>query len=247
MAAEVVGINTAIIASGQGIGFAVPINMARNVITQLKRHGEVTRGWLGVAIQDISPELADYYGLSEKDAGVLVTEVFKGDPADAAGIQPKDVIISVNGQKVEATRELTRIIANIGVGDRATVSVIRDGRQKTFIVEIAKREEERIAARGSGPEEDDQLGIRVEEISPDIARRFDMKDDRGVIVADIAQGSKGDQAGIRPGDIVKEINHHPIRSVEDYAQGIDKVKEGEEIQFFIRRTGMGFLVVKLIK
>ncbi len=247
MSGEVVGINTAIIASGQGIGFAVPIKMARNVITQLKSHGEVTRGWLGVAIQDLSPELAEYYGLDEEQVGVLVTDVFKGDPADAAGIRTKDVITSVDGQKVETTRELTRMIAGISVGDPAAVEVIRDGRRKTFTVEIAKRETEKITDRRTTPEKEDRLGIRVADITPEIARRFNLTDEQGVIVTDIAPGSKGELAGLMPGDVIKEINHRPIPSVDDYNRAIEAVDSGEEIQFFIRRTRMGFLVIKLTK
>ncbi len=245
MAGEVVGINTAIIASGQGIGFAVPVNMARNVIDQLKRRGEVTRGWLGVAIQDLSPELADYYGLDEGQGGVLVTEVFKGDPADKAGIQARDVITLVDGRKVETTRELTRLIAGIGVGDRTKIHVIRDGRKKTFTVEIAKREEARITAHRPRPEKEDRLGIRVGEITPETARSFNMREDDGVVVTDVASGGKGAEAGLRAGDVIKEINHKPIRSVNDYTEAVDAVDAGEEIQFFIRRADMGFLVIKL--
>ena len=247
MAGEVVGINTAIIASGQGIGFAVPVNMARNVIDQLKRHGEVTRGWLGVAIQDLSPELADYYGLDEDQGGVLVTEVFKGDPADKAGIRARDVITSVDGRKVETTRELTRLIAGIGVGDRTTIHVIRDGRKKTFTVEIARREEARVMAHRSRPEKEDRLGVRVGEITPETARRFNLREEDGVVVTDVASGGKGDEAGLRAGDVIKEINHQPIRSVDDYTDAVEAADAGEEIQFFIRRANMGFLVIKLTR
>ncbi len=245
MAGEVVGINTAIVASGQGIGFAVPVNLARNVITQLKRHGKVTRGWMGVAIQDLSPELADYYGLDEEQTGVLVTDVFKGDPADTAGIQPGDILTSVDGRTVETTRELTRIIASIGVGDRATIRGIRDGRNKTFTVEIAKREEGRILSHRARPERTDRLGVQVADITPDIARQFDIRTEEGVIVTDIADGSQGDRAGLMTGDIIKEINHEAIHSVDDYTRAIEKMETGETIQFFIRRADRGFLVIRL--
>jgi serine protease Do len=106
MQGEVVGINTAIVASGQGIGFAIPINLAKGIIAQLKSEGEVTRGWLGVAIQDLSNEMAEYYGI-ERKKGAFVADVFKGDPADEAGIKPKDIIFEVNGQKIESSRQLT--------------------------------------------------------------------------------------------------------------------------------------------
>jgi serine protease Do len=249
MAGRVVGINTAIVASGQGIGFAVPVNMARNVIQQLKRHGEVTRGWLGVAIQDLSPELAEYYDLDGEAAGVLVTEVFEGDPADKAGIRPGDVITSVGDRKVASTRELTRLIAGIGVGDQTRIRVLREGRRKTFTVEIAKREASRIAAHRSGgmkPKED-RLGIQVADITPDIARRFNLRTEDGVVVTDIASGSKADEAGLMAGDVIKEINHEPIESAEDYTRAIRETEKGKPLQFFIRRAERGFLVIKVTK
>jgi len=129
MDGKVVGINTAIIASGQGIGFAIPINLARGIIDQLKDKGEVTRGWLGVGIQDLTPELADYYGL-KADTGVLVTQVFEGDPADNAGIKVNDVILRVDDKPVSTGRELSSMIANTPVGHKTRIELIRDGRQK---------------------------------------------------------------------------------------------------------------------
>ncbi len=248
MDGDVVGINTAIIASGQGIGFAVPVNMARDIIEQLQLHGEVTRGWLGVAIQDLTEEIAEYYGIDEKE-GVLVTEVFEGDPADKAGIRPKDVIIEVNGTRIDETRELTRIIAGIGVGERAAVKILRDGREKTFRVTIAKREDGRIASRSGVPQSgtEDAIGVQVAEISPEIARRFEISEADGVIITEVSSGSKGAEAGLMVGDVIKEINHQPIDSVSAYREAIDGVDAGEAIHFFIRRRNMGFQVIKVIK
>lgn len=246
MSGSVIGINTAIIASGQGIGFAIPANLARGIIEQLKSHGEVTRGWLGVAIQDISPEIAEYYGIKNKE-GVLVTEVFKGDPADEAGIEPKDIIIGVDGSKVETTRDLTRMIAGLGVGESAKIKVLRDGTEKNFTVKIAKREDEKVASRTPQKEHEDELGIRVSNITPEMAQRFNVSESEGVIVTDIEQGSKGEEAGLMRGDIIKEINHSAVKSVEDYKEAIGKVKAGETVQMFIRRMSSGFLVIKLTK
>ena len=130
MNGQVVGINTAIIASGQGIGFAIPVNMAKGIIAQLKDKGEVTRGWLGVGIQDLTSELAEYYGL-KTDKGVLVTQVFEGDPADKAGIQVNDIILSVDGQNVSTGRELSSMIANTPVGHQTKIELIREDQKKT--------------------------------------------------------------------------------------------------------------------
>jgi serine protease Do len=135
---EVVGINTAIIAHGQGIGFAIPIDMAAQIVGQLKENGEVTRGWLGVNIQDLKGDLAEYYG-SKHSEGVLVTDVVPGNPADKAGIKAKDIITAVNGEKVQNSRELTAKAATLPVGETTKITVVRDGKEKTFDVKVAKR------------------------------------------------------------------------------------------------------------
>jgi len=244
---EVVGINTAIIAAGQGIGFAIPINLAKGIIAQLKSGGEVTRGWMGVAIQDLNQEMADYYGVESKK-GVFVADVFKGDPADEAGIKPKDIIVEVNGQKVETTRQLTSLVANIPVGQSAKVKVIRNGQSKTFAVKVGKRDESKLASRGEGPEKrEDQLGLRVSGLTPEIAQRFNIKEASGVIVIDVQNGSQADDAGVRVGDIIKEINHQTVESVRDYDEALKKIPDGGEISLFLWRKNAGFLVVKLKK
>jgi serine protease Do len=247
MSGEVVGINTAIIATGQGIGFAIPINMAKGIIEQLKESGEVTRGWLGVGIQPMSEEMREYYGLDD-DQGVLVSQVFPGDPADEAGIQAQDIIIGVDGEKIDDARDLTGKIASLPVGSTANIRVLRNGKEKTFRVTIAKREDDRIAARGrQGPQEDAALGIRVSEITPEIARRFNLEDTEGIIVVDVARGSKAAEAGLQPGDIIKEVNREEIRSAREFESALDKIESGEAIQLFVRRGNMGFQVFKMTK
>ncbi|MEW6672035.1 MAG: DegQ family serine endoprotease [Thermodesulfobacteriota bacterium] len=246
LAGEAVGINTAIIASGQGIGFAIPINMAKGIIEQLKTSGEVTRGWLGVAIQPISKELADYYGIKD-GKGVLVTEVFSGDPADKAGIKPRDIILEVNNKKMEESRDLTRIIANTAVGETVTIKILRDGQEKLFRVEVAKREEAKLASRQPEQKHEDALGIRVTDLTAEVARRFNLKEPEGVIVVGVEAESKGDEAGVQVGDIIKEVNHQAVQTSADYGRAVAGVRPGETIQLFIRRMNTGFIVVKLVK
>jgi serine protease Do len=244
---EVIGINTAIVATGQGIGFAIPINLAKGVIAQLQSGGEVTRGWLGVAIQDVNPEMAEYYGMETKK-GVFVADVFKGDPADAAGIKARDIIVEVNGQKVETTRQLTSLVAGIPVGQSAKVKVIRDGQPKTFNVKISKRDDTKVASRGETPEKrEDQLGLRVSALTPEIAQRFNIREAAGVIVIDVQNGSQADEAGIRVGDIIKEINRQTIESVKDYNEALKKIPKDGAVSFFLWRKNAGFLVAKLKK
>jgi serine protease Do len=246
MKGNVVGINTAIIAGGQGIGFAVPVNIAKGVIKQLKEEGEVTRGWLGVGIQDINDEMAEYYGVKGKK-GVLVSEVFPGDPADKAGIRTKDIILEINGQKIETSRELTRIIADFHVGEAVKITVLRDGKEKTFTVKIAKREETERVSRSIPNKEQDAFGIGVSNLTPEIARRLNLQETEGVVVTGVQPKSQGEDKGVKTRDIIKEINHQSINTVDDYENAIRKVKKGDTFSMLIKRADSGFFVIKLTK
>jgi serine protease Do len=243
---EVIGINTAIVATGQGIGFAIPVNLAKGIIVALKSEGEVTRGWLGVAIQDLSSDMAEYYDIKSKE-GVFVADVFEGDPADKAGIKPKDIILEVNGRKIKTSRQLTSIVAGIHVGETAKIKILRDGNEKTVKVKIVKRDETKLASRGRPKELAEEFGMRVSNITPEIAQRLNIAETSGVIVTGIESGSKGEAADVRVGDIIKEINRRPIEAVTDYQEILSKVDPGESVNLFIRRKNVGFLVVKLTK
>jgi serine protease Do len=246
MKGRVIGINTAIIAGGNGIGFAIPANMAKGVIKQLKKEGTVTRGWLGVGIQNISDEMAEYYGIKDKN-GVLVSRVFPGDPADKAGIRTKDIITEINGKKIKTSRELTRIIAAFHVGQMVNISVLRDGKEKTFKVKIAKRQEEKLAAGEIPQQEQEDFGIQVSNLTPEIAQKFNIRETKGVVVTDVQSDSQGDNEGFRVGDIIKEINHRSINTVDDYEDAVQKVKKGDTVIMLVKRANSGFFVIKLKK
>jgi serine protease Do len=241
MNGEVVGINTAIVAQGQGIGFAIPVNMAQGIIRQLEESGSVTRGWLGVGIQDLTPELAEYYGVENKK-GVLVAKVFEGDPADKAGIKANDIIIAVDGKPVKTSRELTGTIADIPVGKKTPITILRDGKEKTVKVKIAKRDDsERLARRQ--PEKNGELGIRIAEMTPEMAKRFGHSEtEKGVLVVGVASGSKAAEAGIRQGDLVKEVNRKPVTSVSRLRA---ELKKDNKIQLLVKRPNAGFVVIKI--
>ena len=245
---EVVGINTAIIASGQGIGFAIPINMAKGIVEQLKEGGEVTRGWLGVGIQDLNDELKEYYGLKNQK-GVLVTQVFEGDPADQAGIKPNDIITAVEGQEVETGRELSRIVANTPVGQKARIDLIRNGQKKTFHVKLAKRMDEELQARRAVPgESSDDIGLHVQDLNEDIARQFGLDtSDSGVLVTRVRNGSKADEAGVEAGDIIKEVNHRRVATVKEYHEGLAHTKSGETVKLLVKRRNAGYVAMKIEK
>ena len=244
MDGEVVGINTAIIASGQGIGFAIPINMAKGIIDQLKDDGEVTRGWLGVGIQDLTPELAEYYDL-KAEKGVLVTQVFEGDPADNAGIKVNDIILSVDGKSVSTGRELSAKIANTPVGSKTRLDLIRDGREKSLTVTLAKRDDDEkiVASRSRG---NDELGIEVTDLDSDIARRFgiDAKEN-GVLVTDVKDESLAQAADLRPGDIIKEINRNAVKDRQGFVRLMKKNDDSETVQLLVKRRNAGYLVLKI--
>jgi serine protease Do len=241
MNGEVVGINTAIVANGQGIGFAIPVNMAQGIVEQLQANGSVTRGWLGVSIQDITPELAEYYGIKEKK-GALVAEVFDGDPADKAGIQANDVIIEVDGKSINSSRDLTRTIANIEVGKKTAVKLLRDGQEKTVNVEIAKRNDSGPLAQRKS-ENSDKLGIRIAEATPETAKRFGHSEtEKGVLVVGVEPGSKADEAGVRQGDLVKEVNRKPVSTVTELRSEVEK---DDKVQLLVKRPNAGFVVIKI--
>jgi len=246
MKGEVVGINTAIIASGQGIGFAIPINLADGIIAQLKTSGEVTRGWLGVGIQDLTPELAEYYKVKDKK-GVLVTHVFKGDPADKGGIKVKDIIIKVDGKPVPTARELSGTIAGIAVGKKIAILLIRDGKEKTVYIKVAKRkDDESLVSKET--ESSNGLGLMASELTPEIAKQlgFD-QNEMGVMITGVKPGSKGELAGVRQGDLIKEINRKPVSTLNDYQKKMQKIKKGETIHLLIKRSRIGFIVIKITK
>jgi serine protease Do len=245
MQGEVVGINTMIIARGQGIGFAIPVDQAKGIIAQLKSEGEVTRGWLGVTIQDLKGDLAEYYGVEGK-SGVMVADVVPGDPADKAGIKPKDVITKVNGEKVTSSRDLTNLAAMLEVGQTAEVTISRDGKQKTLEVKIGKRPLTMAAAsQNHRKQKEGDYGFEVTELTPEIARRFNIKESSGVIVVGVAPNGKADAAGVKKGDLIIEVNRADVESVKDFKYLIDQHKNGDGISLLVKRLNAGLVVIRL--
>ena len=245
---EVIGINTAIVSrsgGNVGIGFAIPINMARGIVKQLKASGTVTRGWLGVSIQNLTPDLAEYYGVKD-GKGALIGEVFEGDPADKAGIKPKDVIIEVDGHKVKDSRDLSQKIADIPVGEKIDIKVVRGGKERTFRVNIVKRTDDKEGLALQKPMEETGLGMTVSPLTRQLARRLNISETEGVVVVSVEQDSPAGKADIQERDLILEINHKPIKTLEDYQSQIDKVKKGEIISFLVKR-GKGFLALNITK
>ena len=240
MNGEVVGINTAIVAQGQGIGFAIPINMAKAILDDLKEKGKVTRGWLGVSVQDITDEIAEGLKLKEKK-GALVADVFEGDPADEAGVKSGDVIIRVNGKDVENTHELLKIIAGIKVGKSVDVVILREGKEKEVRIKIAERpERDKLALRSKTSE---HFGMTVQEITPEIAKHLGLPDTNGVIVSEVKEGSAAGATGIRAEDIILQVNKVKIYEMEDYEKEMARAEKAGSVLLLIQRGGSKFFVV----
>jgi serine protease Do len=245
MKGEVVGINTAIIAHAQGIGFAIPADLARGIITQLKATGSVTRGWLGVQIQDVTEDIKEYYGLSSAK-GAFVARVFEGDPADRAGIKAGDVIVEVDGKRVEDSRELTRIVADIPVDRKTPIVVIRDGKRTKVNVTIARRDDDEQEPPAAPEKEFSRLGWTLAPLDAQTAAQLGIADEKGVVVTGVEPNSKADGAGLRPGDVIREINRKAVTSVADVEKLVDAAKQGDILNLFVQRRA-SFIVLKLEK
>jgi serine protease Do len=231
MKGEVVGINTAIIASGQGIGFAIPINMAKEIAPQLQEKGHVTRGWLGVSIQEVTPALAKSFDLKEKK-GALVAQVISGSPAEKAGIEQGDVIVEFDGKEVTDSKDLPRIVASTPIGKAVTIKLLRNGKALDRQVKVGEMEEKVEAAKAPSHK---SLGITVQNLTPEIARGLGLKKDTGVVVARVEPGSPAADAGIQTGDMVQEVNRKPVKNVEDFVQKVEKVKGQDNVLLLIQR------------
>ena len=232
MNGEVVGINTAIIATGQGIGFAIPINVAKELLVPLREKGRVVRGWLGVQVQRITPELAKSFGL-DRERGALVADVMPDTPAEKAGIERGDVIVEFNGRKIEEMSDLPRVVANTPPNADVPVKLLRKGQEKTVQVKVSELKEEKVAAGGGTLEEN--LGMTVQELTPEIARNLGVTDSKGVVVTNVEEGSVADEAGVRRGDILLEVNQKKIQSVQDYRAAIGRVGGAESLLLLVRR------------
>jgi serine protease Do len=230
---EVVGVNTAIVARGQGIGFAIPIDLAEFVIDQLKADGKVVRGWLGVYVQKLTPEIASSFDLKQ-DEGALVSDLAPDGPAEKAGIQRGDVIVEFDGQKVDDISDLTNFAAVTPPGSEATLKIIQDGKEKTVTVTLQEFPEQRTDIDEQVRE---NLGLTVKQLTPNIVKRFNIDQDEGVIIADVLQGSPAGDAGLKVGDIVIEINKMPIKTLADYSDALEDVKAGDTALFLVKRGG----------
>ena len=235
---EVVGINTAIVASGQGIGFATPVNIAKEILKSLKEEGKVTRGWLGVSIQPIDYTIAKTFKLKDT-SGALVGDVMADTPAEKAGIRRGDVIINFNGKKIVSYHDLPRMVGNTKVGKTVDVTLVREGNLRIFKVKIAELKDNIIMR--SSTQVEDRLGLSVKKIDPSESRILNLPSE-GVLVEGVRNGSLAEENDIRTGDIILEINKERILGIEDYKKALNKTEGNNYLIMLLRRDGRSFYV-----
>jgi serine protease Do len=234
---RVIGINTAIVAAGQGIGFSIPINEAKVVMAQLIAKGRVVRGWLGIAIQDVSDELAASFGVRERE-GVLVADVMKGGPGEAAGLKAGDVIVGLDGGRIREVPELQRRVANVAPGQNVAIVVVRDRTQQTLRVRVGEMptDEPIVAMPEGGPE---GFGLQVEPLAPDMAERLGLTFAEGLLVVDVASGGPADRAGLRRGDVIREVGRQPVHDAPSLQRALAAVPAGRSVLLWVHRAGGG--------
>jgi serine protease Do len=239
LAGEVVGINTAIVAQAQGIGFAIPINMAKEILEDLKTSGKITRGWLGLTSQNITDDMRQSLKLKDRQ-GTLVGNVFTGDAADQAGIKIGDVILEVAGQTVKDDRELGRIVAKLHVGSKVNVKVFRNGEEIILPIVIAERKDPQEQASGSHATE--QFGITAQEVTPEIAKYLGIPEKTGVIITNVKAGGSADEAGLKLRDIILKVNNIEISGLKEYEDALTAGDKGDSLLMLIRRGKNNFFV-----
>jgi len=245
---EVIGINTAITSrSGgyEGVGFAIPINMAKKIYEDIVTKGKVIRGWLGVGIQELTPELAKHFKVKE---GVLISQVFKGSPAEKGGIKRGDVVLEFDGKKVSNYRELQNLVAQTPVNKIVKVKIVRNGQEKLLDVKTGERNIEKVyePAEVESTKEND-LGIVVGNITPDNNSQYGTTSESGVVVLNVLPGSPADDNGIMRGDIIHEVNGVEIKNVEDFNKIASRIKKNSEVVFLIERSNAMLYIAFKVK
>jgi serine protease Do len=242
MAGEVVGINTAIVSrtgGSLGIGFAIPINLARKIHGELTTRGRVTRGWLGVSVQPLTAELSKSFGAPDEQ-GVLVADVMQGSPAGRGGLRSGDIILEFNGRRVTMPSDLQRAVGLAVPGSTAKVKIWRDRGEQLVELKLGEAPEDTEAALAGKAR--GILGLDVKPLTPETARQLGVRGDEGVVVAAVAVGSPADQSGIQPGDVIRQVNGRPVRNLADFERATAGLKPGERVTILLQRGATSMFV-----
>jgi len=234
MQGEVIGINTAIVAQGQGIGFAIPVNMAKQIIPQLRDEGRVTRGWLGVTVQALNKELAESFDL-DTTHGALVNEVIEDSPADKAGLKRGDIIVEYDGKQVDELNDLPRLVAATPVDETVKVKVFRDGKERTIKVKIGRLDDGEVALAADDEETGGALGLTVANVTPELVERYSLESDQGILITKIDPEGPAAEANLRVGDLVVEADGKEVGSVKEFEELVGKMKSGKVLRLLIQR------------
>ena len=241
---QAVGINAAIFSQSGGsvgIGFAIPVNQAKSVVTQLVASGKVTRGWLGVTIQPLTAELAKGFNVTE-GTGALVAGVQDGSPASRAGVKAGDIITHYDGQKVATSADLPKLVAATAVGRQVPVTVVREGKKVALNVTVAQMDEPGQPVVAQAEEAKGPLGLTVETVTPSIAKELKLSEPRGVIVRGVRSGSPAENAGIRAGDVITEVDRQAVADAAQMKRALEKHPKGAPVVVMVRRDGTSLYV-----
>jgi serine protease Do len=235
----VVGINAMIIQPGTGIGFAIPINMAKQILNDLIKQGKVVRPWLGISVQDLTPEMTEQFQVKEKE-GVLVAQIHQGTGAEKAGLVSGDIIKSVDDKTIKNVNELIKEIQKKKVGQKVKLSVVRDGKPMTIEITTTAMPDKPEAIKEKEMEE--KVGARVQELTPQLAARYRISSEikRGVVIISVEEGSPADDIGLQEGDIIIEINRKKIETIKDFEKAIKDIPLEKGIVFRLHRRGNTF-------
>jgi S1-C subfamily serine protease len=237
---EVVGINAMIIQPGTGIGFAIPINMAKQILNDLIKEGKVVRPWLGISAQDLTPEMIEHFKVKDKE-GVLVGQVYPGTGAEKGGLLSGDIIKSVDDKAVKSVSELVKEIQKKKVDQKVKLSLLRDGKAMTIEVTATAMPEKPEASKEKEEEEEGKLGVRIQELTPQLAIQYGITGvKRGVLILSVEDGSLADDIGLQEGDVILEINRKKIETMKDFEKAMKEVNPDRGILFHIHRKGNSF-------
>ena len=237
---DVIGVNAMIIQPGQGIGFAIPINLAKTIMAELIKTGKVIRPWVGIGLQDITPDLMRSFNLKEKE-GALISQVYGGSPAEKTGLKVGDVVIEVDGVKIKSSQDVVREVLKRKVDQKVNFVILREGKRTQASVTTAQMPE-KIGQRGPAKPAREWFGLRVSDVTPDIAKQLGLAKTEGVVIAGVEPNSVAQGAGLKAGDIILEVNHQKVLSEKDYRNAMEKAKPDQGVLFLIDREGSTFFV-----
>jgi serine protease Do len=237
---EVIGINAMIIQPGQGIGFAIPINLAKTIMVELIKTGKVIRPWVGIGLQDITSDLMKFFNLKEK-AGALISQVYGGSPAEKAGLKAGDAVIEIDGVKVTNSQDVVREVLKKQVGQKVNFVILREGKRTEISLTTAQMPE-KIGEREPVKPAREWFGLRVSNVTPDIAKQLGLTKTEGVVIVGVEPNSVAQRAGLKAGDIISEINRQKVVNENDYRSVMERTKPDQDVLFLIDREGSTFFV-----